>query len=494
MLNSESKISSTTISDNVPNIGVRRGIKNPKVLLVRPPQQFFFGVWPRGPRLGLPIGILSIASFLEARNINVEVYDCFVEGSMFAPDNNNKDKKQIMSSKGILKKWMHMYEDGGVNPDEVKDSDGLIHFGASWEDIEHVLRERKPDIVGLTNIFRENTNETIKAAQLIRSVLPEALIVCGGPNATALPDFILEEASSIDAIAMGDGEDTMYKFVEWMQGKREFDTIENIVYRSGNSPKTPEEPPSGQGCSTKEYPGHIRSSKSELRTNLDELGPLNYDLLKLERYFTYERNGIMARNKFSYKGAERSVSVVTSRGCPYLCSFCSIHIHAGRKYRRYSVEHTLDHLETLVRTHGVRHIHFEDDNLTLDKPRFMKLMDGVLNRGLKFTWDTPNGVFANTLDEEMLRLMKKTGCIYLIVGVESGDQWVLDNVIHKQPLTLDKVINAFELGKKVGIDMQAFYIIGFPRETRIHINTTLEFGYEWSHGVQSNPAFGDCTC
>jgi len=102
-------------------------------------------------------------------------------------------------------------------------------------------------------------------------------------------------------------------------------------------------------------------------------------------------------------------------------------------------------------------------------------MNGVLNRGLKFTWDTPNGVFANTLDEDMLRLMKKTGCIYLVVGVESGDQWVLDNVIHKQPLTIDKVINAFKLGKKVGIDMQAFYIIGFPKETREHINATLEF-------------------
>jgi radical SAM superfamily enzyme YgiQ (UPF0313 family) len=183
----------------------------------------------------------------------------------------------------------------------------------------------------------------------------------------------------------------------------------------------------------------------------------------------------MARNKFSYAGAARSVSLVTSRGCPYKCTFCSIHIHAGRKFRRYSVENTLDHIENLIRHYGVRHLHFEDDNLTLDKPRFMQLMNGVRERGLKFTWDTPNGVFANTLDEEMLRAMKETGCIYLVIGVESGDQWVLDSVIRKQPLKLECVLDVFRMGKRIGLDLQAFYIIGFPRETMAHIRKTIDF-------------------
>ena len=170
-----------------------------------------------------------------------------------------------------------------------------------------------------------------------------------------------------------------------------------------------------------------------------------------------------------------SVSLITSRGCPYKCSFCSIHIHAGRKYRRYSVQHTLNHLEDLVKNHGVKHIHFEDDNLTLDRERFMELMQGIVDRNLQFTWDTPNGVFANTIDRDMMELMKKTGCIYLILGVESGDQWVLDNIIYKQPLTLNHVQRVFRLAKEVQLDMRAFFIIGFPRETLEHIQTTLDF-------------------
>jgi len=428
-------------------------VDNPKVLLVRPPQLFYFGVWPKGPRLGLPVGLLSIATFLGNRGIDVEIYDCFVEGDTFVGDQLTPNNSKF--SGGLVKQWIQNFEDGRVLPNNKRELKTMLHFGASWNQLKKDLEHLQPDIIGFTNLFRENVYETIKATDLAREVLPDALIAVGGPNATALPDYMLDESSAIDIVGLGDGEQTMYEIVEWTQGKRTLSSIESIMYRDNKK--------------------NVRTSKRELLTNLDELGHIDYNFLKLERYFTYERNGIMARNKFSYNGAERSVSLVTSRGCPYKCSFCSIHIHAGRKYRRYSVEHVLDHLENLIKNYGVRHIHFEDDNLTLDKDRFMKLMNGILDRKLKFTWDTPNGTFANTLDEKMMLLIKKTGCTYLIIAPESGDQWVIDNVIRKQPLTLKNVVHIFKLAKKIGLDMQAFYIIGFPRETLKQVKTTLNF-------------------
>ena len=433
-----------------------QAIDNPKILLMRPPQLFYFGVWPKGPRLGLPIGLLSIATFLKNKGIDVEIYDCFVEGDTFDGDKFNPNNS--IFSGNLVKQWIRNFEDGGVAPNDIKNKKEMLHFGASWSQLKKDLRRLQPDIVGLTNLFRENTNETIEAAELIREVLPDAVIIVGGPNASALPDYILDESPAVDIIGLGDGERVMSEIVEWVQGKRALPTIEDIMYRDNKK--------------------NVRTSKRELLIDLDELGHIDYNLLKLERYFTYERNGIMARNKLSYDGAERSVSLVTSRGCPYKCSFCSIHIHAGRKYRRYSVGHVLDHLENLIKNHGVRHVHFEDDNLTLDRKRFMELMHGIIDRKLKFTWDTPNGTFANALDEEMMVLIKKTGCTYLIVAPESGDQWVIDNVIGKQPLTLEYVTNVFRLAKKIGIDMQAFYIIGFPRETLKQINTTLKFAMD----------------
>ncbi|XXY45091.1 radical SAM protein [Sorangium sp. So ce269] len=434
----------------------RKVVDNPRVMLMRPPQLFYFGVWPRGPRLSLPIGLLSIGSFLKRNGVDVVVYDCFVEGDTFADD--RELARSFRSTGALVSRWIRTFEDGAISGEDAEHRK-LQHFGASWDQLERDLLRIKPDIVGITNLFRENTEETLTATRLIRKVLPDCAIVVGGPNANALPDYMLEKSDAIDLIGFGDGEKTMLEVVEWVRGRRNLLDIGGLLFRS----------PTG---------APVRTPASAYVNDLDTLGQLDYSLLKTERYFTYERNGIMARNKFSYDGAERSVSLVTSRGCPYKCSFCSIHIHAGRRYRRYSVEHTLDHIETLVNRLGVKHIHFEDDNLTLDRDRLHRLMDGVLERRLRFTWDTPNGVFANTLDLEMMQKMKATGCTYLVVGVESGDQWVLDNVIMKQPLTLEHVLNAFRLGKQVGIDMQAFYIIGFPRESLAQIRKTLKFALD----------------
>jgi tRNA A37 methylthiotransferase MiaB len=422
------------------------------VLLLRPPQRFTFGVYPQGPRLSVPIGLITLGSFLRQRGVDVRIYDCFVEGESFEGDELRRDGRGPLATR-----WAH-HEESRRPSRDAQDTGGRVHFGASWDSLARDLLAVSPDIVGISNLFRENTEEALEAAALVRRLLPDATIVIGGPNASALPDYLLQRSPAIDMACVGDGEHCMAGVVEWAQGKRELSDVPNLVYRT----------PDGIARST------VTSSPQEL----DELGAIDYGLVRLERYFTWERHGVMSRNKFGYRGAERAVSLVTSRGCPYKCSFCSIHIHAGRKYRRYSVSHTLDHLETLVRKHGVRHVHFEDDNLTLDRPRFMELMQGILDRGLRFTWDTPNGVFANTLDEDMLRIMKRTGCIYLIVGVESGDQWVLDNVIMKQPLTLEHVRRAFALGQKVGLDMHAFYIIGFPREKMEHIQRTLDFAWE----------------
>tara|TARA_S200000501_G_C20869888_1_gene763745 strand:- start:1767 stop:3527 length:1761 start_codon:yes stop_codon:yes gene_type:complete len=437
--------------------------KNPSVLLMRPPQLFYYSSWPVGPRLSVPTGLLAIASFLELRKIKVSIYDALVEGE------NQKQIKKIKkrNNPNFIIKWIKQFESTSYSFFNISDwismmnrPDGDMinkskHFGASWGKLENDITKQSPDIIGITNLFRENTEETIKTIKIIRKSLPDSLIVVGGPNATAMPEYLFERAPELDFLCLGDGENAMLDIIRFSKGEIKKNEISNVMFIQNNKP--------------------IKTLSRVSVENLDELGSLNYNLVKLEKYFELEKNGIFARNKFEYFDADRSVSLITSRGCPYKCSFCSIHIHAGKKYRRYSVGHILDHLEDLIINHKVKHVHFEDDNLTLDRPRFMRLMRGIIKRKLKFTWDTPNGVFANTINKEMMVAMKKTGCTYLIIGVESGDQWVLDNIIYKQPLTLDDVNNAFRLGKEVGIDVRAFYIIGFPRENLKQINQTMNF-------------------
>ena len=151
--------------------------------------------------------------------------------------------------------------------------------------------------------------------------------------------------------------------------------------------------------------------------------------------------------------------MITSRGCPYDCTFCSIHLHMGKRFRAHSVTNVLRHIELLVSQYGVRHIHFEDDNLTLNRSRFSDLLDGLLAVQFDITWDTPNGVRADLLPKELIAKSKESGCTHLVMGVESGKQANLDRIVKKK-LDLQQVERTAHACKELGLDLGAFFIIG----------------------------------
>jgi magnesium-protoporphyrin IX monomethyl ester (oxidative) cyclase len=277
----------------------------------------------------------------------------------------------------------------------------------------------------------------------------------GGPYASTRPEELLEQSAFVDLIVTGEGEYCLSEIVESYEGKRPLSDIKGLVYRNGGRV--------------------VSNGRRESIRRLDELPLPAYHLIDLEKYFALKREAAgndMSRPRFNYPGSERSLAFITSRGCPFNCVFCSIHLHMGKAYRAHSAKYVLDHLEYLVNTHKVNHFHFEDDNLTLDRERFVQILDGIEKRNLRLTWDTPNGVRADTLDREILEKCKRTGCVYLILGIESGDQHVLDHIIQKK-LSLSNIFEVAERAQAVGIDLRSFFIIGFPGETKAQINTTL---------------------
>lgn len=410
--------------------------KDIRVLLIRTPQKFFHARFPQGPRLGLPSGLLSIGSYVQRQGANVKIFDAFVEGSQYSKLINKNEFKKLNTSEKLK----------------------MTHFGASWDEIAQVLQEYKPHLIGVSSIFDETYDETMQLSNLAKKVLPNTFLFVGGPSATSNAEDLLNDCSSIDVVCKGDGEETTFELIEHICGQKNLNDVKSIVLRGQNK--------------------NEHTQDRDLPLNLDHLGSINYDLIDLEKYFSLESKGIMSRQRFNYKGSNRAVSVTTSRGCPYNCSFCSVHLSAGKKYRIFSAEHVVNHLEVLVKRYGVNHLHLEDDNLTLDKKRFYQIVHGIKERKLRFTWDTPNGVFADTLEEEMMIAMKEIGCTYLIIAVESGDQDVIDNVIDKKPMTIEAAVKAFKIGKKIGLDLQAFYVIGFPRETWKQVNKTIQFAWK----------------
>jgi magnesium-protoporphyrin IX monomethyl ester (oxidative) cyclase len=224
--------------------------------------------------------------------------------------------------------------------------------------------------------------------------------------------------------------------------------------------------------------GYIKNGKTIItppRPAIQDLDSLPFParhLLPMETYFD-----AVKENPLRGEIRKPWAVMLTSRGCPYNCVFCSIHIVNGKKWRSRSPENVVDELEQLVHTYNVEQIDFNDENMTLDKKRMEAICDLIVKRGLDVEWYTPNGVRADTLDEKLLTKMKESGCKKIRIAPESGVQRVVDQIIKKN-LNLIEVDKAVVLSKKVGIKVGCFFVIGLIGETKEEIKETINYAYK----------------
>lgn len=205
--------------------------------------------------------------------------------------------------------------------------------------------------------------------------------------------------------------------------------------------------------------------------SVDDLPLPAYDLVDMERYFHLQASGY---SPWTREWGRRSVSVITSRGCPHRCSFCSIHATMGYRWRAQSPDYVRRHLRLLRDRYAIDFIHFDDDNLTHDPERFDRLLDVLLEFSPVIQWDTPNGVRGDTWTFERVRRAKDSGAQMLVVAIESAVQRVLDTVVRKR-LDLSQVEDFMRFAHAVRLRMMAFYVVGLPGETLDDIDATLTF-------------------
>lgn len=348
--------------------------------------------------------------------------------------------------------------------DEVRIYDGDVEE----RPVEEFVREFRPHIVGIT----ANTPQVMAAwrtAAAVKSVA-DVPVVLGGPHVSVVSedlDFESVRRPEVDLVVRGEGEATWtelcHRLEDFLRHRPQFSTAELMAPEAGVWEGLP-----GITYRTSDGEVHRHPDRPPI-ADLDGLPWPAYHLFKMERYTNLQPTVDRV------EGA-RSFSIMTSRGCPYRCSFCSQSIMPV-KWRARSPENVLAEWRHLVQDLGAEEIGVLDDSANIQRQRLHELCDLLIaNRLNHVPWIFVNGIRANLADWELLAHMKAAGLKRTAFGVESGDQVIL-NSIHKR-IDLDTVRQAFRNARGVGVETIGFFILGLPGETEETMERTIRFAIE----------------
>jgi len=321
------------------------------------------------------------------------------------------------------------------------------------------VRKENPDIVGFS-VCGSSAREAFKVAEAVKTEMPDVTVVLGNYHATFNAERILKKYPSVDVIVRGEGEYTSLDLARCLEKKRQLKEVDGITFRNnGDIVSTPDRP---------------------LIKNIDELPFPDRRLMNAE--YTSLIHGVKAATK-------RFTTVVSSRGCPFQCTFCGCRKFARGVWRPRSVENIMKELEYL-KSEGYEQFLFVDDNFTLNPKRVVKLGHRIRKEKLDMEWFCDSRVDHVSFD--MFREMVKAGCKILYFGVESANQRILD--YYKKGITPEESRSAVNKARKAGIDVVVgSFIVGAPDETRSEIQNTLKFAHELNIDVPQLNVLGAFT-
>lgn len=356
----------------------------------------------------------------------------------------NRRNLSIVQPLGILYLVGALRRDLDPPPGEMRVIDYALS-GSTPRSLSRVIEDFAPDMVGISGLTVES-NLMLRVARLARESVCRPVVVAGGPHATSDPAHLLD-SGTVDYVVLGEGEHTLPELIDCLR-------------RGGDPREVP-------GLALPGEEGKpLLTPRRELLSDLDQLPEPAWDAIPLADY--------SAQPVFTMCQSLRTplvAAVMTSRGCPFGCFYC--HKYFGRKVRARSPAHVIAEMELLYHQHGVREFHLIDDFFNFDLARVREICRLIGERGLVVSLAFPNGIRGDQLDEETLRAMKQAGTYKLYVAVESGSERV-QKYIGKR-MNLDALQRNITIAARLGISVSAFFMIGFPTETREEMEQTIRF-------------------
>src|SRR3989338_487808 len=358
----------------------------------------------------LPLNLLHLASYLKFKNMECKIYEL-----------------------------------GIFNPNETIAESNRLRYGIPDEKIMEIIRKERPKIVGLGCMYSRHYIDVMNIAKLIKKTDPSIKVVIGGNHATSFSDMVLK-VPDFDFVVKGEGEITFYELCKSiLEGGKDFHKIRGIAYKDGDR--------------------IVRTENREFIANLDDLPIMDYSFLDLKKYTGGSKSQYIMRTPL--------IGIISSRGCPGRCVYCTVRAVWGRTWRGKSPKRTADEIELLHKKYGINEFSFLDDSASVNKVRWNAICDEIINRRLDIKWTTPNGIAHWTLDKPLLLKMKKAGCYRITFGIESGNLEIRNFLGKPYPLSQAKEL--IQYANKIGMWTICTHILGFPYETREQIGDTIEF-------------------
>ncbi len=304
------------------------------------------------------------------------------------------------------------------------------------EEILSVIKKFSPDISGV-QCLSHTLVDALNIFRIIKEYSPKIITIAGGPHVSAYPEETLVQFG-VDFVIQGEAERSFTKLVDILDNKQKnFRDVKGLFYKN-------EENKTEKGAS------------ADIIENLDILPVPERTLTDYEKYYS-----LLSHHR-------PITTMMTSRGCPYNCSFCSMRL--GKKFRAHSPERVVEEIGSILEL-GIKEIFIHDDTFSVNKSRVHEICSLIKRRKIKIPWDAR--VRVDNMDFSLLKAMKDAGCVRLSMGVESGSEKVLKKI--KKGINLKKTIDVFDKAKKLGITTLADFMIGLPGEGEKEFKETINF-------------------
>ncbi|MCG2809480.1 MAG: B12-binding domain-containing radical SAM protein [Candidatus Portnoybacteria bacterium] len=305
----------------------------------------------------------------------------------------------------------------------------------NYKQIKEKIKENAPDAIGLTTMTF-TLIDVLNIVKIAKKINPEIKTILGGPHVDIYPEETINQPG-VDYLVLGEGEKPLKGLLDNINSLNNLRQVKGVVFKDNNK--------------------IVNTGRAELNQDLDSLP---FPARRLTPYQKY--SSVLSK-------VSPVTTMFTSRGCPYKCLFCD-RPHLGKFFRARSAKNVVDEMEECQKM-GIKEILIYDDTFTVKRQRVIDICLEIQKRNLKIDWDVRARV--DTVDKELLEIMKDSGCQRIHYGVEAGTQKIL-NVLRKG-ISLEQVEKAFKLSRKIGLETLAYFMIGSPTETKEDILETIKF-------------------